>query len=283
MEDTYGGLLKGMLAMRKAASARGQAGPASAGPGGVLTSFREGLEELIRGLTERLSPSVLTGVRATGLRRRDGGWDVAAGDRVFPAELVVLAVPAYDASNLLKPLDPGLASTMETIPYTAMAVVHLGFREADLPRPLDGFGFLIPHAEGRRILGSLWASSIFAGRAPGGHVLLTVMTGGAKDAFTPRLPDAELLSVVRGELRHTMGIQADPAFARIIHWEKAIPQYTYGHPTRVASLEKRFADHPGLILTGNAFRGISVPDCVTSSQRIAPEALAWLKGRPGKT
>jgi oxygen-dependent protoporphyrinogen oxidase len=287
LEETYGGLLKGMLALKRQAAAAGRQGPASAGPGGVLMSFREGLEELIGGLSSRLREPLLTATAVTALVRSDGEggpcWRLAlkgkGGETHLDADLVVLALPATDAAAILEGMDPGIAATMRTIPYAAMAVSHLGYRTADLPRPLDGFGFLIPHVEGRRILGSLWASSIFAGRAPEGHVLLTVMAGGAKDPRTPRLTEEEIIGLVREELRITMGIAAAPVFTTVISWREAIPQYTFGHPDRVASLERRLSDHPGLFLTGNAFRGVGVNDCVASGQRVAQEAVAWLGRR----
>ena len=224
LEEGYGGLIRGMLALKKEASAAGKTGPASAGPGGVLMSFNEGLEGLIQSLAERLKGQVEISSPAGSITRKDaaGPYEITVsgkdGTRTLEADVVILAVPADDGAELVRELDDGLASTMGSITYAGMAVVHVGFSEEDMPRPLDGFGFLIPHREKRRLLGSLWASSIFAGRAPEGKVLLTTMLGGAKDAATPRLPDEELLEVVREELKHTMGIEAEPLFAR----EKAV-------------------------------------------------------------
>jgi oxygen-dependent protoporphyrinogen oxidase len=284
LEEGYGGLIKGMLAMKKAAAASGRSGPASAGPGGVLMSFREGIQELVDGLASRLEGPVRTGAPVTSLSRKDEAgrttWDLTlggegGGSTTFDA--VVLALPADDGAKLVAGFDPGVAATMRTIPYTAMAVVHLGFREAELSRPLNGFGFLVPHREKRRILGSLWASSIFAGRAPEGSALLTVMMGGAKDPRTPRLSEEALVGVAREELETTMGITAAPSFSRVIAWERAIPQYTFGHPDRVTSLEKRLTDHPGLFLTGNAYRGIGVNDCVSSGMKVAADFAAWAR------
>lgn len=285
LEEGYGGLIKGMLALKKQAAAAGQQGPGSAGPGGVLMSFKNGLEDLIGALEGKIEGTVKKGMRAASLARKEEDkasfYELATeegGEKgAIRADLVVLAVPAYDARDLLLGLDGGIASTMETIPYSAMAVVHLGFKESDLPRPLDGFGFLIPHREKSRILGSLWASSIFGGRAPEGHVLMTQMIGGAKDPKTPRLSEDKLLSVTLEELGKTMGLTKEPVFTRILKWECAIPQYTFGHPDRVSSLERRLVDHPGLFLTGNAFRGVGVNDCVSSGMKVAADAVGYLR------
>jgi len=288
LEEKYGGLIRGMLSMRKEAARKGESGPKSAGPGGVLTSFPEGTGELINAISSRLGDSVFTSAPVQRLETHPGGKDSpyrlifgeGANQGEREADAVVLAIPAYSCAALLRELDPGIAATMDTVPYAVMAVVHLGYDESALPSPPDGFGFLIPKSEGRRILGSLWASSIFPGRAPEGRVLLTVMIGGASDPFTPRLDEEELIRVSRQELDITMGIKEAPVFQSLLRWEKAIPQYTFGHLARVESIEKRLADHPGLFLTGNAWRGVGINDCVAAGERVAGQVLYYLKEKP---
>ncbi|MDF1536718.1 MAG: protoporphyrinogen oxidase [bacterium] len=285
LEKKYGGLIRGMLAMKKEAALKGGSGPGSAGPGGVLTSFTGGMGDLTDALSGRLGESVVTSAPVVKLEAAANGrnprYRLTCGDSKDRAEtdaaVVVLAIPAYASAALLRELDPGIAATMDTIPYAVMAVVHLGYDESSLPFPLDGFGFLIPKSEGRRILGSLWASSIFSGRAPAGHALLTVMIGGAGDPFTPRLDEEDLLNVARQEVNVTMGIETAPVFSRVIKWEKAIPQYTFGHLDRIESIENRLADHPGLFITGNAWRGVGINDCVAEGERAARRVLEYLK------
>lgn len=282
LEETYGGLLKGMLGLRKAAAARGQAGPASAGPGGALMSFRRGLGELIDGLVERLKTPMLTGAEVASVAADGDGYRVsfADGRPAMAADAVVLAVPAYDAARILAGLDAPLAASIGAIDYTTMGVVHLGYPDRSLRKPLDGFGFLIPHSEGRRILGNLWASSIFEGRAPDGHVMLTVMMGGAHDPTMPLRPEEELVAIAREELQFMLGISDPPVFSRVIRWAKAIPQYHLGHPERVSSFERRIAEHRGLFLTGNAFRGVSMHDCVAAGMKTSAAVLGHLRSAP---
>jgi oxygen-dependent protoporphyrinogen oxidase len=285
LEDRYGGLIRGMLALKRERKAAGAKQETSAGPGGALYSFREGLQEIIDGLAARLGPgSVLTGARVSALARRGSSWEVRFGEgagRALACDLVVLAIPAYDAADLLAPYDHGIAATMRTIPYAGMAVVHLGYEERALPAPLDGFGFLIPGSEHRRILGGLWASSIFAGRAPEGRVLITVMMGGAKDPGIRARSEEEVVEIARAELRHTMGIAAESVFVRALRWDNAIPQYTFGHLNRVETIDRRLAsDHPGILLTGNAFRGIGVNDCVAGGEKAAVAGVEHLKKIP---
>ncbi len=282
LEETYGGLLKGMLGLRKAAAARGQSGPATAGPGGALMSFNRGLAELIDGLASRLKTPPLIGAEVTTVAADGRGYRVSFADGRQPisADALVLAVPAYDAAGVLSAIDPPLAASIGAIDYTTMGVVHLGYPKSSLPKPLDGFGFLIPHNEGRRILGNLWASCIFDGRAPEGHVLLTVMMGGAQDPATPLRPEEELVAIAREELQVMLGISAQPVFSRVIRWPKAIPQYHLGHLDRVTSYERRIAEHRGLFLTGNAFRGVSMHDCVAAGMQISGAVLGYLRSAP---
>ena len=250
-------------------------------------SFIEGLTEIVLTLQEKLGPgAVLVNAPAVALTRKSEG-DRAVYEVSFEkngvrqgitADLVVLAIPAYDGSTLMEKLDPAVAAALRSIPYAGMAVVHVGYAESDMPAPLDGFGFLIPGSEKRAILGGLWASSIFAGRAPGGKVLITTMMGGAKDPGIRKRSEAELVATARAELRHTMGITAEPGYVKVLRWDNAIPQYLPGHLNVVDDIERRFAaGHPGLFLTGNAFRGISVNDCVGSGQKVAAAGVEYLR------
>jgi protoporphyrinogen/coproporphyrinogen III oxidase len=276
IEAQFGGLLKGMLAMQKMAKAMGVKGPQGAGPGGVLWSLEEGAGELIGELARSLPDgSVRRGAEAESLERGDGaGWVVRTADGGhLQADAVVLATPAYDAARLLRGHDPELGERLYAIPYVPAAVVCTGFRREDVTHPLDGFGFLIPSSEGRRILGSLWSSSIFARRAPEGRVLLTQIVGGARNPELVGLGDEELLRVVRDELSWTLGIRADPAFVKVVRWARAIPQYVVGHDARLREIEGRVAALGGLFLGGNAYYGIGINDCTAHGAAVGPRVV----------
>lgn len=279
IEEQFGGLLKGMLALQKMAKAMGVKGPQSAGPGGVLWSLEEGAGELVAELARSLpGESVCPGLEAASLERRDGGgWVVhtSEGGRL-EADAAVLATPAYDAAKLLRVHDPELAERLYAIPYVPAAVVCTGFRREDVAHPLDGFGFLIPSSEGRKILGSLWSSSIFALRAPEGSVLLTQIVGGARNPELVGLGDEELLRVVRDELSWTLGIRAEPTFVKVVRWARAIPQYVVGHAARLREVEGRVAALGGLFLGGNAYHGIGINDCTAHGAALGPRVVEAL-------
>lgn len=278
IEAQFGGLLKGMLAMQKMAKAMGVQGPQGAGPGGVLWSLEEGAGELVETLARSLPEGALrAGAEAQALEGRPGGgWRVRADGDWMEADAVVLATPAYDAARLLREHDPVLAERLYAIPYVPAAVVCTGFHRKDVAHPLDGFGFLVPSAEGRRILGSLWSSSIFAGRAPEGQVLLTQIVGGARNPELVNLGDAELLQVVREELGWTLGIRAEPCFTKVVRWTRAIPQYVVGHAARLQEIESRVGGLGGLFLGGNAYYGIGINDCTAHGAALGPRVVDWL-------
>jgi oxygen-dependent protoporphyrinogen oxidase len=197
------------------------------------------------------------------------------------ADAVVLACPAYRQAALLADLDRGLADRVGTIPYNAVAVVALGYRRQDVPRPLDGFGYIAPQRTRRDVLGVQWCSSIFPERAPPGAVLLRAMCGGWQRAEVVGWDDDRLVAAVRADLRQALGIQAAPCFHHLVRWDRAIPQYHLGHAERVAWVEKRLTGHAGLFLAGNAYHGVALNDCTDNAAAVAGRVASYLAAGPG--
>ena len=271
LEDKYGGLVRGMLALRKE---RGR--EVDAGPGGTLTSFDTGMATPCAELARSLGEAVRLRTAVTALERRGAAMRVALGDGHLDADAVVLAVPAYVQARLLQPHDPACAELLEQVPYPPLIVACLGFRREDVGHPLDGFGFLVPRREPIRLLGALFESTLFAGRAPDGHVLIRAMIGGATNPELCNLDDTAILTILRDELGSILGLRGEPVFTRLWRHAQAIPQYTPGHAERVAELEARTASFGPLVLGGNAYRGISLNDCVRNAKGVAEQALALI-------
>ncbi|MDA8389039.1 MAG: protoporphyrinogen oxidase [Nitrospiraceae bacterium] len=280
MERKYGSLIKAMISLGRQAKKAGK-GPVGAGPGGVLSSFSGGMEELINALKAVLGERLKTGFRVDGIEKlAAGGYRVhGEGGGSFEADAVALACPAYEAARILRDFDRDISGLVADIRYPPVSVVSLGFGREKLPFPVDAYGFLIPFKEGRKILGVLYDSSVFPERAPEGHVLLRVMVGGARAASLAMLDDDQLLGLVMGELRGMLGLRAEPDLVRIFRHEKAIPQYPPGHAERLKKLEGALAAHPGLFMTGNAFRGISLNDCIENSFALAQNIMGCPPGK----
>jgi oxygen-dependent protoporphyrinogen oxidase len=164
-----------------------------------------------------------------------------------------------------------------------VAVVALGFRHADIPQPLNGFGYLSPQRERRDVLGVQWCSSIYPERAPDGMVLMRAMCGGWHRPEILEWDDARLVHAVRSELAVALGVRAAPAFQRIVRWQQAIPQYHLGHLERVARIEARALQHDGLYLSGNAYHGVAMNDCAEQAGRLAEQITVATERRVGKT
>jgi protoporphyrinogen/coproporphyrinogen III oxidase len=156
------------------------------------------------------------------------------------------------------------------------ATVSLGFREEDLPRPLDGYGYVIPRREGRKALACTWTSTKFPHRAPEGYALLRVFVGRAGQEDQVPWDEAGLLEIAREEVRLTLGITAEPVLERVYIWERAMPQYNLGHPERLNRIEARLERLAGLKLAGNGYRGIGIPDCIHSGEEAAEGIMAAL-------
>ena len=263
LEREHGSLFRGMLALRKAkkrASDDSRGGPT--GPAGTLTSFAGGLEELIGALGAKVGDAVQTG-RPVERIWHDGQWQIGAvGGEPVCADAVVATTAPRVMARLLGPHAPAAVEPLEGIPDAPAAVVALGFEAKDLPRRLDGFGFLVPSGENRKVLGVLWSSTLYAGRAPAGKALLRAIVGGTRNPALVDLSDGDLVQTVLEELSLIMGPMPTPVFEKLVRWPAAIPQYTLGHVGRVRAAEEAAATLPGVYLEGNGLHGISLADCV---------------------
>jgi len=268
LEQNYGSLIKGMLKMQKEAKKTGK--KVGAGPGGVLTSFYDGMESMIQALTAFLGDALKTAAKVVSVDKVNNGYTVHCADgKSFDADVVVIASPAHEAMGMVKPLDITLSSVLSEISYPAVSVVCLGYKRTRIRRPLDGFGFLVPYREGRKILGTLWDSSIFPNRAPEGFVLLRTMLGGARMSDLALRGRDTLIDLVTGELKDIMGIDVQPDFGQVYTHEKGIPQYTPGHEKRLERIDEIMKKFKGMYITGNAYRGIGVNDCIENSFALA--------------
>ena len=247
-----------------------------------LWSLRGGMRELVETLARKLPKQPLLGVGVTQIHKSTEpetrpAWTVRDPANSWQADVVILTCPAHRQPGLLDGVDKELADQVRSMPYNKVAVVALGYREADVPRTLDGFGFISPESTRRDTLGVLWCSSIFSERAPPGTVLVRAMAGGWNRPDVLSWPDARLTGAVRSDLRQTLGIETRPILERVIRWENAIPQYLVGHLDRVVRIERRAALHPGLFLGGNAYRGITLNDCTEQAQLLAQSVAAYLE------
>jgi oxygen-dependent protoporphyrinogen oxidase len=271
IEAQHGSLIRGMLAARRA---RKSAPPPPPGEKrhGFFISLRGGTAELSDTLAARLSGDLRLNAAVKALDSIEGGGyrlTLADGETV-EVDQVILTTPAFVSADLLADLAPEASERLAAIRYLSTGTVSLAYRADQIGHPLNGFGLVIPRSEKRSINAVTWTSTKFDHRAPEGYVLLRVFFGGARSPQMMEHNDKELLRLVRGELRDIMGIGAEPVLTRIYRWWEANPQYDIGHLEHVAAIEAALP--AGLSVTGSAYRGIGIPDCV----RQAKETVAAL-------
>ncbi|MBI3845520.1 MAG: protoporphyrinogen oxidase [Planctomycetes bacterium] len=285
LEAKHGSLLRGFLRHGKARRAEAKAAGRTI-PKKALCSFSNGLGVLPARLAERLGGDLHLRSEVMALRSHPGGFAVdvreAGVERTLDASRLVIATHAPRAGDLLCTLGPSTpvpseccaaADVLRAIEMPPLASVCLAFRKADVGRALAGFGFLVPRGSGVRMLGCIWSSSLFPGRAPDGWILVTCFVGGATDVAVRDLSDAQVVDSVRADLVRTLAIAASPRVLAVNRYAAAIPQYTLGHRDRMATVRRAISRVPGLHLTGNYLGGVSVGDCVRQAYETASEVI----------
>ena len=257
MEQRYGSLIKGVRAMRKA----------RAKSSAMFQTLIGGLGEMVDTLVAGLDGDLRRGVAVGSVRKVDGGFEVVAGDEVIETDAVVMATPAYVSADLVADFEPDLSLMLRGIRYVSTATVSLAYRKRDVEEQHDfeGFGFLSPKHEGRRITACTWVSTKLNFRAPDDGVLVRTFVGGTGREDLVDLDDETLVAQSREELEDLMGLTADPVFARIFRWKRGRPQFDVGHLDRVAEMEHLAGQVGGLYLTGSAYRGSAIPDCIVQA------------------
>ncbi len=260
---------RGSIARGALAAARDRARPRGL-PGSW--SLREGLGALGRAMAERLGERVALGARAEALAREGTGFRIEWGGARsggLRARSVVLALPAHRAPPLVRSLDPELAEGLARVEYAPLASVGVAVDPAAARVPIRGFGFLVPRASGLDLLGALFTSRVFPGRAPAGRELLTCMLGGARWPGAPEAPDDALLARVGEGLERALGLSGAPEAVAFARWARAVPQPDRDHPRLVARL-RELAERAGpLRLAGGYLDGVAVADAMASGVRAA--------------
>ena len=278
-EKASGSILRGTFKVLKERKAKRGPGPREKA---TLQTFRDGNEVLVNALTENLNDRVLLSAEVLTIQALDPGVEPGAprfrvtlrlpkGTEIINTERLVMATPTNVNARLLGALDAAFEENLGAVRYSGIAVVSLGYRRGDIGNPLDGFGFLVPRSAQLSILGSVWNSSLFPGRAPDGHALLTSFVGGATNPDAVNLSQEELANRVHLEIKSLLEISRDPVFNNVTIWPRAIPQYNLGHTARLKALEEARAKFPGLHFAGNYLNGPAIGTCVEQALKVANE------------
>jgi len=238
-----------------------------------LISFPDGLSELPDQLAKRLT-DIRYGSDVSRIQVKNGGWEmIAGGVKSSRFDMVILNIPLYRINEQLMDGGGEIADITSLAKYPPLSVIHTGYARSDVEHPLDGFGFLVPENENRKILGSLFNSTLFPGRAPEGCVLITTFVGGSRQPDLAALETEELKQIVAAEHKDLLGVRGEPRFFDHVFWPDSIPQYTPRYCEVLTAVRKLEEENSGVHLAGNFRGGISLPDCIESGINLA-ERLA---------
>lgn len=267
-ERQFGSVLRGAMKSRPANGERKKAPP--------LCSFRQGISTLTDALARGLGVSLRTGVCVERLNKVDGDAPsfeirlVENGQKTaIDAAATVFATPAYVSAHLVASVAPQIAQLLSGIPYAPVAVTAAGYYSKQFRQPPEGFGFLIPRKQKMRILGTVWNSSLFPGRAPDGCVLMTSFAGGATDPELIQKPVSEITAIANSENQKILGLIGEPIASAAWKYEKALPQYNLGHGHVIEGVREAAAQQPGIFFSGNYLEGPSIGKCVEQALRTA--------------
>lgn len=272
LEQEAGSLVRGALALQKARREAGAPPWKSR-----MVTWPEGLATLPRRMAVQLAEPVRLGIRLESIEPRDHAWEVRyrnaqGAPRQVCARHLVVTAPVHTWADI--PFLPRLRTELAMLPvprYAPVATLFLGFARETVQHPLDGFGVLIPPRESRGVLGAVFSSSLFPGRAPEDHVALTCFLGGMHFPDLVHAPEDELLALAQRELGPLLGLKGQPIEVQLTRWPRAIPQYELGHGSLLESASAIERQWPGLILAGNFRDGPGLYDSLDSGRRLAAQ------------
>jgi len=277
LEDKYSSIMLGAVLGARERKKRAEVQTAKA----QKFSFDDGLQVLPNTLHATLGEAVELRSKVTCLRQTADSWVVTVNEQGRTEQhthsALVLAAPTHKIAQIqIEADEPVDFSLLKEIVHPPVARITMGFRREDVADPLDGFGFLVPKAEHLNILGTTFSSSIFANRAPAGHVLLTTFIGGCRQPELAGEPAEKLFDLTLRDLERILGVRGKPTYQN--HWlfPLAIPQYNVGHKKFVDFMNATENRFPGLYFAGSYRNGISAGNCIVSGHDVAGRVAQFL-------
>jgi protoporphyrinogen/coproporphyrinogen III oxidase len=281
-EKKYRSLILGMLARKRQMLMQKPSQPKPGNnhqPFSLFMTLKNGLGEMVDAVIEK-SPDVSfrTNARVSEVTAKKDAtaWQVVLEDgETIDADGVIFATPAKLSASFLQPIAPKVAQLLNQIKYVSTATATLAYRREEFSHPLNGFGFVVPRTEGRKILACTWTSSKFPHRTPEGYVMLRCFVGGAMNEDLAEQDEEAIATMVKKELADLMGIHQEPEICKVFHNKKSNVQYRVGHAGLIDSVQKELQAFSGLFLTGSAYTGIGIPDCIQNGTRTAESAIQY--------
>ncbi len=276
MERTHGSVI---LGSRQAQKHRAQSTSETGARWSLFVSIDGGMEVLVRRIEEALEPGTVRlgeSVRSLSWNPDTRRWRVETHGARLEADAVICTLPAFATGDALTTLDPELARELKAISFSSTATVNIAYRRGDIAHPLDGYGFVVPHVEGRKIMACTFSSVKYKGRAPEDIALLRCFAGGALQPGLLEQPDEALEAQVREDLEALLGISGPPILCRTTRYTDGMPQYNVGHLDRVERIETRLQRFSTLALAGKSYRGVGISNCIAGGETAADGIIEHL-------
>ena len=229
-------------------------------------STKGGLSSLIKALINKIGDeNILTGISGLTVKSVEDYYLISYTDKegnpiALKTKKVISTVGAHQLEQIFTFVDSEQMSKITNLYYARVIEIVLGFNQWKGIK-LDAFGGLVPFKENRDILGALFMSSLFEGRAPKEGALFSIFMGGVRRSELCELSDDKIEGILKKEICSTMKLEEfNPDLLKIIHHQWAIPQYEADTEFRlkaVADLEEKY---PGLVIGGNLRNGIGMAD-----------------------
>ncbi|MGE0266827.1 MAG: protoporphyrinogen oxidase [Candidatus Omnitrophota bacterium] len=256
-EQMYGSVYKGLSQQRKIDPQKH-----------ALYSLRDGMGALTGALSQKYRDDIILSQEVESVVQEIGQpYFLQTGEMMYPADEIFLTVPAYAAGNILKRMDPALASCLHEIKYAPLAVIGFVCSKNDFINRPQGFGYLKPSSQKSPVLGVLFEDQVFPNRSRPDQCLLRLMIGGMHNLHILKYSKEELIADARAELIQTLGFKGEPFHIFFKAWSNAIPQYDLYRHRAKARIESALKQHGNLHITANYWDGVSVNDCIRSAQQ----------------
>jgi oxygen-dependent protoporphyrinogen oxidase len=263
-EREHGSLIRGArAASRRAATTVG--GPA-------FVTLRDGLQRLPEALADAIGAArIHTATRVREVVRAKGRYLVRHEAGEEPADAVIATAPPAALAGVLAPAAEAVREPLARLAAASTAVVALVYGEGTaefLPRT-SGFiarGGSLP-IRAATIVSAKWPDPSFGSRA-----VVRCFVG---DDAELRRDDDEIVRDASAALAHVYGLPLEAEAGRVVRWPHAMPQYEVGHRTRIAAIDGLLP--PGILVAGQAFRGVGISDCVRQANEAASRVVAHLR------
>lgn len=236
---------------------------------GKIFSVTGGLEELIRALVKRVGKeNIRTNCNGLDIKPVENGFEIKGPDIHETFTHVVSTVNSAEVEKLFPFAGKEALAPITCLKYARVTEVAVGFKKWS-GMSLEAFGGLIPFRENRNLLGALFMSTLFKGRAPEGGALITTFVGGMRKPELADLRGDKLEDLIAKEMKIILGLKDfKPDLLKTKSHSRAIAQYGADSEGRIKAIEAIEKKYPGLFLAGSIIGGIGMADRIKQARSV---------------